>query len=176
MKNNIAVYAGTFDPITNGHEDLILRSASLHEHLVLAIGVNSQKSNPLFTMTERFEMAQQVVRDIDNITVATFNGLLVQFAKKWNASRIVRGLRAHSDFENEFRMALANKRLAPDIETIFLVPSEQHSFISSSVVREIWINGGDYAQFVPPYVKEQLDNKREKWVQEQKALEYGVVT
>lgn len=157
MKQTI-LYPGTFDPITNGHRDLVERAAKLFDQVILAIAENSKK-NPSFSLSERVELAQIVLGHLPNVTVIGFDTLLTDFAKKHQAQVILRGLRAVSDFEYEFQLASMNRRLVPEIETMFLTPSEQFSFISSNIVREIASLGGDVSQFVHPKVVSAL-NKR----------------
>ena len=141
------VYPGTFDPITNGHTDLIQRSASLFDRVVLAVAVDTSK-DPAFDIDQRIAIAEQVLRDIPQVEIARFSGLLVTFARKHGTPVIIRGLRAISDFEYEFQLASMNRRMAPDIETLFLTPAEQYGYISSSLVREIARLGGDVSSFV----------------------------
>lgn len=152
---NTAIYPGTFDPITNGHKDLIQRAALLFDHLIVAIADNAKKS-PAFTLVERVALAELVLADLHNVTVIGFDCLLVHFARKHQASIIVRGLRAVSDFEYEFQLAGMNRKLAPEIETIFLTPAEQYSHLSSSLVREIAALGGDVSDFVDPHIEAAL--------------------
>lgn len=146
-----AVYAGTFDPMTLGHLDLVERSAEIFEHLVLAVGLSPAKDT-LFSLEERVAMVQDVVRPFTNVEVDSFDGLLVEFARRKQARVLIRGLRAYSDFEYEFPMALTNRKLAPEIETLFMMPKEIHSYVSSSTVREVAQYGGDVREFVPPVV------------------------
>ncbi len=142
-----AVYPGTFDPITHGHRDIAKRAATLFGKVIIAIAHNPKKS-PVFTIDERIKMAQRVFADTDNIEVKAFDNLLVHFAQQQNANVIIRGLRAVSDFDYEFQLAGMNRKLAPHIETVFLTPSEQYTYISSSLVREIAAMGGDISEFV----------------------------
>ena len=150
-----AIYPGTFDPVTNGHVDLIQRGAKLFDHLVVAILRNSAK-DPLFTVEERVEMLKEVTADIENVSVATFNGLMVEFARLQGASAVLRGIRAISDYEYEFQMALMNRRLAPDIETVFLQPAGRYSFVSSRLLKEVFSLGGDVTGLIPPNVLKRL--------------------
>ena len=150
-----ALYPGTFDPPTNGHVDLIERGAKLFDHLTVAILVNPVK-NPLFTVDERVEMLREVTAKIGNVSVATFNGLMVEFARQQGASAVLRGIRAISDYEHEFQMALMNRRLAPEIETVFLQPAGRYSFVSSRMVKEVFSFGGDVTGLVPPNVLKRL--------------------
>ena len=156
-----AIYAGTFDPLTYGHIDLIERGAELFDRLVLAVAVMSPKT-VLFTTDERLAMAREVVKDMGNVEVDVFDGLLVEYARSKNCRVLIRGLRAYSDFEYEFQMALTNRKLAPDIETIFMMPKETHSYVSSSTVKEVARLGGNTSDFVPPCVEEALLRKRRK--------------
>lgn len=153
-----AIYPGTFDPITNGHLDLVHRASSLYENVIVAVA-ESRGKQPLFTLRERVGLIEGVVSEFPNVQVIGFNNLLVECAKQHDASVILRGLRAVSDFEYEFQMAGMNRRLAPDIETVFLTPAEQYEFISSSMIREIARLNGDVSSFVPDSVKDQLNNK-----------------
>jgi pantetheine-phosphate adenylyltransferase len=153
-----AIYPGTFDPITNGHSDIIKRAAKLFEHVIVAVAANPAKS-PVFTLEKRVELAEAVLADLNNVSVSGFGSLLVNFAKQCDAQVIVRGLRAVSDFEYEFQMAGMNRILSPDIETIFLTPATEYSYISSSLVREIKVLGGSVDDFVSPIVRTALEKK-----------------
>jgi pantetheine-phosphate adenylyltransferase len=146
-----AIYPGTFDPITRGHEDLVRRAARLFDHVVLAVA-DSRAKRPHFTTEERVEMAQAVLADCENVEVKSFSGLLMDFLREQDARIILRGLRAVSDFEYEFQMAGMNRQLYPDVETVFLTPAEQYMFISATIVREIATLGGDVSPFVNPLV------------------------
>jgi pantetheine-phosphate adenylyltransferase len=150
-----ALYPGTFDPPTNGHVDLIERGSKLFDHLTVAILVNPVK-NPLFTVEERVEMLEEVTGPLGNVSIATFDGLMVEFARKVGASAVLRGIRAISDYEHEFQMALMNRRLAPDVETVFLQPAGRYSFVSSRMVKEVFSFGGDISGLVPPNVVKKL--------------------
>lgn len=150
-----ALYPGTFDPPTNGHVDLIQRGSKLFDHLTVAILVNPVK-NPLFTVEERVQMLEEVVAPLGNVSVATFDGLMVDFARRQGASAVLRGIRAISDYEHEFQMALMNRRLAPEIETVFLQPAGRYSFVSSRMVKEVFSFGGDVSGLVPPNVLKRL--------------------
>jgi pantetheine-phosphate adenylyltransferase len=150
-----ALYPGTFDPPTNGHVDLIERGSKLFDHLTVAILVNPVK-NPLFTVEERVEMLEEVTGPIGNVSVATFDGLMVEFARREGATAVLRGIRAISDYEHEFQMALMNRRLAPEIETVFLQPAGRYSFVSSRMVKEVFSFGGDISGLVPPNVVKKL--------------------
>jgi pantetheine-phosphate adenylyltransferase len=151
----IAVYPGTFDPFTNGHSDLVERATRLFDKVIVAIAANPGKT-PMFDLDRRVAMAQTVLQPLDNIEVCGFSDLLVDFARKKQANVILRGLRVVSDFEYEMQLASMNRHLASDIETLFLTPAEQYSFISSSLVKEIAQHGGDVSEFVHPSVAEQL--------------------
>ena len=146
-----AIYAGSFDPITNGHLDVLTRAARVFEQVVLAVAVNSEKRG-LFTPEERVALLKETVSALPNVRVTHFEGLLVEFARMEKASAIIRGLRAVSDFEYEFQMALMNRRLEPNLETLFLMPKEEYSYVSSRLVKEVARLGGDVAAFVPPCV------------------------
>jgi pantetheine-phosphate adenylyltransferase len=150
-----ALFPGTFDPPTNGHVDLIQRGSKLFEHLTVAILTNPIK-NPLFTVEERVEMLTEATQSIDNVSVATFEGLTVDFARQLGATALLRGIRAISDYEHEFQMALMNRRLAPEIETVFLQPAGRYSFISSRMLKEVFSFGGDVTGLVPPSVLKRL--------------------
>ena len=150
-----AIYPGTFDPITRGHEDLVRRAASLFDHVILAIAESPAK-RPLFTLEERVSMAQEILGDLPNIEVCGFNNLLMNFVHEKRAKVIVRGLRAASDFEYEFQMAGMNRNLYPQVETVFLTPGEQYMFVSATMVREIARLGGDVSKFVQPCVTKRL--------------------
>ncbi len=154
----IAIYPGTFDPITNGHLDLIARAAKLFEKVIVAVAVNAGKA-PLFSLQERVDLAEEAVSVHDNVKVIGFDTLLVDCAKQHGASVILRGLRAVSDFEYEFQMAGMNRNLAPELETLFLTPPEQYTFISSSVIKAIAELNGDISSFVPNCVYQQLISK-----------------
>ncbi len=163
----IAIYPGTFDPITNGHLDLIARASRLYRKVIVAVAVNRGKT-PLFTLEERVALVKDVTPEFDNVEVIGFDNLLVDCAKQQGASVILRGLRAVSDFEYEFQMAGMNRRLAPTLETVFLTPAEQYEFISSSMIREIARLHGDVSCFVPDIVHHRLIDKfsLEKFSQE----------
>ena len=151
----IALYPGTFDPITNGHIDLVKRAANLFDEVIVSIA-SSQKKQPRFTLEERIELAEKVLADCPNVKVKGFKVLLVDFAKEQNATILIRGLRAISDFEYEFQLASMNRNLAPDIESLFLMPADEYSFISSSLVKEVAALGGDVSNLVHPLVDEAL--------------------
>jgi pantetheine-phosphate adenylyltransferase len=150
-----AVYPGSFDPPTSGHVDIVARASRIFDTLIVAIGLNSAKST-LFSPEERLEMLRDVSAPYPNVIVETFTGLLVEFAQKKQADALVRGLRAVSDFENEFQMALTNRKLAPDLETVFLMTSAENMFVSSSIVKEVAALGGDVRGLVPAQVELEL--------------------
>ena len=153
-----AVYPGTFDPLTRGHEELVRRASTLFDTLVLAIA-DSKAKRPFFTLEERIAMAREALGDVKNLQVLGFSGLLIDFVREQKARVVLRGLRAVSDFEYEFQLAGMNRHLYPEMETIFLTPSEQHMFISATLVREIATLGGDVSQFVHPAVAKRLKQK-----------------
>jgi pantetheine-phosphate adenylyltransferase len=150
-----AVYPGTFDPITNGHEDLIQRASRLFDEVVVGVA-HSQAKRPFFALDERVGLAREVLAPYRNVTVMGFSGLLSQFVKDQSASVILRGLRAVSDFEYEFQLAGMNRRLAPGVETLFLTPSDKYLFLSATIVREIAVLGGDISAFVHPLTAERM--------------------
>lgn len=153
-----AIYPGTFDPMTNGHFDLIERASRIFDHLIVAVAANPGK-NPLFTIDERVELAIEAVANLPNVEVVGFSGLLAQFAADNNANILVRGLRAVSDFEFEFQLANMNRRLNNRLESVFLTPSEENSFISSTLVKDVARHQGDISQFVPALIKDAVDRK-----------------
>jgi pantetheine-phosphate adenylyltransferase len=153
-----ALYPGTFDPITNGHADLIARATRIFDEVIVAIAGNPNKK-PLFDLAERVHLAETVTRDIDAVRVVGFEGLLIECVTHYAAMVVIRGLRAVSDFEYEFQLASANRRLAPDVETVFLTPSESHTFTSATLVKEIAMYGGDVSSFVSPPVLAALEKK-----------------
>lgn len=155
---NIAIYPGTFDPITRGHSDLVDRSARLFDRVIVALAANPGKT-PVFSLEERITLARDVLSEHSNVEVCGFDGLLVDFAHEKGANIIIRGLRAVSDFEYEFQLAGMNRKLAPDIETLFLTPAEQYSYISSSLVREVASLGGDISPFVHEKIVAELARK-----------------
>ena len=161
MKKIRAVYPGTFDPVTNGHLDLIQRSSVLFEDVVVAILSNTEKA-PLFTLRERVEMLEEVVKGLPNVSVTTFDGLLVDYAEQIQASVIVRGIRAVSDYEYELQMALMNRRLSSRVETVFLMPAEAYSYLSSRLVKEISDLGGSVHGLVPSIVERRLKRRHRK--------------
>ena len=154
----LALFPGSFDPLTNGHVDIVLRSAHLFERVLIAVLVNPDKQ-PLFTPDERVEIIRQVFREYPNVEVDTFGGLLVDYARGKRASAIVRGLRAVSDFEYEFQMALMNRHLEPTLETVFMMPAEQYTYLSSRLIKEVFSLGGEVRGLVPPIVEEWMRKK-----------------
>lgn len=158
MKPILAVYPGTFDPITYGHIDVVERAAQLFDRVIVLVAHNTSKA-PLFSDEERIAMIREIFRGHRNITVEGFDGLLVDYARMRKASVVIRGLRAVSDFEIEFQMALTNRKMSGDLETIFLVPREQYSYLNSTIVREIARLGGDVSDFVPATVRRRLEKK-----------------
>jgi len=161
MKKRLAIYPGTFDPITLGHLDIIERAVSVFDEVVIAVGRNIGKK-PLFTVEERIEMIEKTTAHLDNVRVSFFDGLVVEYAKKLNAVAMIRGLRAMSDFEFEFQMALVNRTLSPDLVQVFLMPHEAYTHLNSTIVREVSSFGGDISPFVTPYVAEILHQKLTK--------------
>jgi pantetheine-phosphate adenylyltransferase len=153
-----ALYPGTFDPPTNGHIDLIQRGAKLFDHLIVAI-LNNPAKDPLFLVEERVEMLKESTSALSNVSVATFDGLMVDFARQQGVSAVLRGIRAISDYEYEFQMALMNRRLAPEIETVFLQPAGRYSFVSSRMLKEVFSFGGDVSGLVPPNVLKRLRDR-----------------
>ena len=158
LNKRVAIYAGTFDPMTRGHEDLVRRAVNLFDHVIVAIA-ESRAKRPFFTLEERVEMAKEVLAPYPTAEVCSFNGLLMDFLHLKGAKVILRGLRAASDFEYEFQMAGMNRNLFPEVETLFLTPSEQYMFISATMVREIAILGGDVSKFVQPSICERLSKR-----------------
>ena len=159
--NRSALYPGTFDPITNGHHDLVRRAASLFDRVIVAIAANPNKA-PMFPLEARVDLARRVLHELPNVEVLGYSGLTVDFARQHKVGVVVRGLRAVSDFEFEFQLANMSRHLAREIETVFLTPQEQFTFISSSLVREIAILGGDVQEFVDPIVEAELKKHRRK--------------
>lgn len=157
----IAIYPGSFDPVTYGHIDLIKRATQIFDEVIVAVADNSRKK-PLFSLKERLEMIKEATRDIKNIRVESFDGLVVDFARAKKINVIIRGLRMISDFEYEFQMALTNRRLAEDVETIFLMPSEGYSFLSSTLLKEAASLGADISSFVPKFVEKKLKEQLKK--------------
>ncbi|MCF6256678.1 MAG: pantetheine-phosphate adenylyltransferase [Gammaproteobacteria bacterium] len=156
--SNKAIYPGTFDPITHGHSNLVERATHLFDQVIVALAANPGKQ-PVFTLEERLELAHTALAEYDNVEICSFDGLLVEFAQTKQARIILRGLRAVSDFDHEFQLAGMNRKLAPDIETLFLTPVEQYSHISSSLVREIAALGGDVTPFVHEKIRDELTRK-----------------
>jgi pantetheine-phosphate adenylyltransferase len=153
-----AIYPGTFDPLTNGHLDLVTRASAMFSHVILAIADSSSKK-PMFTLDERVKLAKQVTASLTNVEVLGFNELMVEFAKKHDVNILVRGLRSVSDFEYEWQLVSMNRHLMPKLESVFLMPSEKWSFISSSLVKEVARHGGDISIFLPEPVTEALQTK-----------------
>jgi pantetheine-phosphate adenylyltransferase len=160
-----AVYPGSFDPITNGHLDVITRASRLFDRVIVAVAINESKT-PLFSMTHRKELTARAVKHLPNVSVDTFTGLLVDYVLSKGGDAVIRGLRAVSDFEFEFQLALMNRKLNEKVETIFMMPKETYTFISSRMIKEVASLGGDISSFVPPHVetalKEKLASKKEK--------------
>ena len=156
--NNKAVYPGTFDPMTLGHEDLVRRAASLFGHVVLAVA-DSRTKRPMFTLAERIDIARDTLKDVKNVSVEGFSGLLMDFVRKHKATVVVRGVRAVTDFDYEFQLAGMNRKLHPDVETVFMTPGEEYMFLSATLVREISVMGGDVSKFVSPVIAERLKTK-----------------
>jgi pantetheine-phosphate adenylyltransferase len=153
-----AVYPGSFDPVTRGHLDLVERALPLFDRLTVAVAINSSKSST-FTVDERKEMLREVLPEDSRLDVVTFRGLVVDFCRQQRIGAILRGVRTVSDFEYEYQLALTNRHLAPDIETVFVMPSAQYSYVSSSLIREIVRNGGDVSSFLPPAVERRLRDR-----------------
>ena len=158
MDKRIAIYPGTFDPVTLGHIDVLQRAARIFDKVVISVSESSSKKT-LFNLEERIELIKKAARNIKNIEVDKFNGLLVKYAEKKKAGAVIRGLRAVSDFEYEFQMALTNRKMSAKVETVFFMPNEKYSFISSTLVKEIASLGGDFKSFVPEAVWQQLKKK-----------------
>ncbi len=158
MALNKVIYPGTFDPITNGHLDIIERAASMFGEVVIAVAASPSK-NTMFSLEERVELVEQVTGHLDNVSVQGFSGLMVDFAKEVKANILIRGLRTTVDFEYEFGLTSMYKKLLPSLESIFLTPSDEYAFLSSTIVREVAIHGGNVEEFVPPSVAEALKNR-----------------
>lgn len=158
MNKGIAIYPGSFDPPTNGHLDLIQRGSKIFEELVVAILRNSEKS-PMFSLAERLEMLRQLTADLNNVRIDTFDGLMVEYAKSIDATCILRGIRAISDYEYELQMALMNRKLEPTLETVFMMPADKYSYVSSRLVREVAQAGGPVKGLVPEVVEQKLREK-----------------
>jgi pantetheine-phosphate adenylyltransferase len=154
-----AIYPGTFDPLTNGHLDLIARGAKIVDELVVAVLRNTQKGTPLFTVPERVDMLREATEGMANVSVATFDGLLVDFARTQGAKAVLRGIRAISDYEYEFQMAMMNRKLAPELETLFMMPAEKYTYVSSRLIKGVYELGGDVSTLVPPLVEARLKAK-----------------
>ncbi len=159
MNERIALYAGSFDPLTNGHVDIIQRGSRFFDRIVVGILINLEKA-PLFTVPERVDIARTVLKGSPNVEVDTFDGLLVDYARRIGATVIVRGLRAISDFEYEMQMALMNRRLSPDVETVFMMPAEPYTYVSSRLVKEVVALGGSVHGLVPDSVEKRLREKK----------------
>jgi pantetheine-phosphate adenylyltransferase len=153
-----ALYPGSFDPVTLGHLDLVERALPLFDHLTVAVGINTQKT-PTFSPEERAEMLREVLPDDDRLSIATFSGLVVDYCRTHQIGAILRGLRTTSDFESEYQMALTNRHLEPSVESVFVMPSAQYSYVSSSLIREIVRSGGDVSSFLPPTVEQRLRDR-----------------
>jgi pantetheine-phosphate adenylyltransferase len=156
--NAKAIYPGSFDPLTNGHVDLIKRGSRLFSHLTVAV-LNNPAKDPLFSVEERIEMLEEATHSMENVSVGTFGGLMVEFARQEEATAVLRGIRAISDYEFEFQMALMNRRLAPEIETVFLQPAGRYSFVSSRMLKQVFAFGGDITGLVPPEVLKRLRDR-----------------
>ncbi|MDH4097023.1 MAG: pantetheine-phosphate adenylyltransferase [Nitrospira sp.] len=154
----IGVYPGTFDPVTHGHTDIITRSLRVFDKVVVAVAPNPSK-HPLFNLAERLDMVQLVMKDIGQVEVTTFDGLLVDYVERAGAHAIIRGLRAISDFEHEFQMALINRKLARNVETVFLMPSEEYSYLSSTIIKDVAHHGGNLSEFLHPEVAHRLHER-----------------
>ena len=159
MKDIVAIYPGSFDPVTNGHLDLIHRGSKLFDRLIVAIARNMDKAEPLFDMDERKQMLEAMTSELDNVTVDIFDGLLVHYCIQKNANAVLRGIRAVSDYEFELQMALMNRKMEPRVETVFMMPAEKYSYLSSRIVREIANLGGPLAGLVPEMVEERVRQK-----------------
>lgn len=157
----VAVYSGSFDPITKGHLDIIYRARSLFDHIIVAVADNLEK-RPLFSREERVEMVRLATQDMEGVSVDSFTGLLAHYVQEKGVAVIIRGLRAVSDLEHEFRMAFMNRSLVPQVETIFLMPSEAYTYLNSTVIKEVARLGGDISQFVTPAVEERLRSRLQK--------------
>ncbi len=158
MEPIVAIYPGSFDPVTNGHLDLVERAAKIYDHLIVAVLRNTEK-DPLFSAAERVEMLRESVRQWTNVEVDGFDGLLVDYARQRKAQVILRGIRAISDYEYELQMALMNRKIEPSMETVFMLPAETYSYLSSRLVKEVYRHGGDISDLVPPVVVERLRAK-----------------
>lgn len=154
----IAIYPGTFDPVTHGHTDIIRRSLRVFDKVVIAVAPNPSK-HPLFNLAERLEMVKLVIKDLGHVEVTSFDGLLVDYVERSGAHAIIRGLRAISDFEHEFQMALINRKLAKTVETVFLMPSEEYSYLSSTIIKDVAKHGGALTEFLHPEVARRLQDR-----------------
>jgi pantetheine-phosphate adenylyltransferase len=154
----IGVYPGTFDPVTHGHTDIVTRGLRIFEKVIVAVAPNPSK-HPLFNLQERLDMVRLVTEDIPNVEVTTFDGLLVDFVRRCGAHAILRGLRAISDFEHEFQMALVNRKLAEGVETVFLMPSEEYSYLSSTIIKDVATHSGSLKDFLHPVVAQRLQER-----------------
>src|ERR1019366_3216941 len=159
MQTVKAIYPGTFDPLTNGHMDLIARGSKIVNELVVAILRNSDKGVPLFTVAERLEMIAEAIQGFPNVSVTTFDGLLVDFARAQGAKAVLRGIRAITDYEYEFPMAMMNRKLDPNLETLFMMPTEQYTYVSSRLIKGVFKLGGDVSELVPPLVMARMKAK-----------------
>ena len=159
MQTVKAIYPGTFDPLTNGHMDLIARGSKIVTELVVAILRNSDKGIPLFTVAERQEMIAEAIQGFPNVSVTTFDGLLVDFARAQGAKAVLRGIRAITDYEYEFPMAMMNRKLDPNLETLFMMPTEQYTYVSSRLIKGVFKLGGDVSELVPPLVMARMKAK-----------------
>ena len=162
LRQIIAIYPGSFDPVTNGHLDLIHRGCKLFDHLIVAIARNPDKGDALFSLEERMEMLTAITSDLDNVTIDTFQGLLMTYCVEKNAHAVLRGIRAVSDYEFELQMALMNRKIEPRVETVFMMPAEKYSYLSSRIVREIASFGGPLTGLVPELVEEHLRRRLEE--------------
>ena len=158
MPEKTAIYPGTFDPITLGHLDILQRASKLFDHVIITLAINSTKT-PLFSKEERLDFIKDAVKNMPNVTVDSFEGMLIKFAEKMCAGAVIRGLRAISDFEFEFQLALMNRKQNKDITTVFLMPNEKYTYLNSTIIREVARFGGDVSSFITPYVAEKLKNK-----------------
>ena len=161
MTERTAIYPGTFDPITLGHLDILQRAAKLFDHVIITLAINSSKT-PLFSKEERLEFIRDAVKNIPNVSVDSFEGMLIKFAEKMNASAVIRGLRAISDFEFEFQLALMNRKQNQEITTVFLMPHEKYTYLNSTIIREVAKFGGDVSSFITPLVLKKLTEKFSK--------------
>ena len=162
IRKTKVIYPGTFDPPTNGHLDLIARGSKIVDELVVAVLRNSQKGTPLFTVPERMEMLQEATSGLPHVSVAEFDGLLVDFARAQGATAVLRGIRAISDYEYEFQMAMMNRKLDPELETLFMMPAEKYTYVSSRLIKGVFELGGDVSSLVPPNVEARLRAKAGK--------------